>query len=109
MNRVAVVFTHEEYRQSLQHGEVQRLGEHPLLRRAVAEEADDDRVRAAEFECVGIAGGVGDGGTDNRGCAHHAALGVDEAHRPALTSRAARYLAVQFRNHGGQVAAPLAR
>jgi len=44
---VAVVLADEEQRQALQRGEVEALGEDALLRRAVAEEAADDGVRAA--------------------------------------------------------------
>src|SRR5262245_45547906 len=60
VNRIPVVFADKEDWQSLQDGEVERLGEDAFLGRAVAEEAGDDGRLTAEAQGVGVAGGVGD-------------------------------------------------
>src|SRR5262249_56624959 len=61
VNGVLVVLADKKDRQSLQDGEVERLGEDAFLGRAVAEEAGYDGRLAAEAQGVGVAGGSGDG------------------------------------------------
>ncbi len=105
VNGVAVILTDEEDRQLLQRCEIQALREDPLLRRAVAEEAGNDRLLPLNTQGIGVADGIRNGGADHGRGAHHAGLQADQVHRAALAASAAGRLAVQLRQHRLQPAA----
>ena len=81
---VVVVLHHEDDRQLPERGDVERLVERALLRRAVAEEREHDLPLPADLGRPGDAGGMRDALADDSRGPEEAALDVREVHRPAI-------------------------
>ena len=82
-----VVGDHEHDRQLPQGGEVERLAERPLVRRAVTEDADRDLVEPLVVGRERHPGGQRQVAADDPVAAHEAVLEVEHVHRPAAPLR----------------------
>src|SRR6185312_13595009 len=78
---------------------------HPLVHRALAEEAGDDRLGAARLEREGVAHRLRDGGRYDGGGSHHMGAHVHQMHRTGLAARATIGLTVEFGYHALEIAA----
>ena len=105
VDRVAVVLADEQHGSCFSAAKFRLSCEDALFGRAVAEEADDDRVRPAQLQRVGVADRVGDGGADDGGRAHHAGSVSIRCIDPPLPRAQPVDLAVQLGDHRAQVAA----
>ena len=85
--------------------EVAGLVQDPLVRGAVAEEADDDRVLALQAQAVGRADGEGGRARDDRVGAEHALLDRGDVHAAAAAAAVAVLAADDLGHHPAQVEA----
>src|SRR6185312_9295458 len=105
VDRIVIVLAHEENGQFLQRGEVEAFVAHPLVHRALAEEAGDDRLGAPRLEREGVAHRLRDGGRYDGGGSHHMGAHVHQMHRTGLAARATIGLTVEFGYHALEIAA----
>ena len=102
---VEVVLAEEDQRQPPDRRQVHGLVEDALAGRAVAEEGDADRARAAQLLGQGGAGAESHAGTDDAVRAQDAALEVRDVHRAAEAVAVALGLAHQLGHHPAQFGA----
>ena len=105
VDRVEIVLADEQDRQLLERGEVHALVPRALVGRALAEEADDDRLGPLHLERQRRAHRVGDARRDHSRRPHHVDRRIDQVHRPRLAAGAAVDLAVELGHHARHVAA----
>src|SRR5690242_6683148 len=96
---VEVVLADEQDRQLPERGEVHALVPGALVGRALAEEADHDRLGLPHLERQRRTDRVGDAGRHHRRRAHHVHRRIDQVHRARLAAGTAVHLAVQLGHH----------
>ena len=103
--RIAVVFADQQQGQFPQGGDVQRLHEHALVGRAVAEEAHGNPPLAVQLRGEGRAGADGQAGADDAVGADDAFGEIGHVHGAAHAFADPGLKCIDFRQHGLRVAA----
>ncbi|MNV46251.1 hypothetical protein D3C71_1380750 [compost metagenome] len=100
-----VVLADEQHRQLVDLRPVQRFEKRPAVDRAIAKEADRNRVLAAQFEGMGRAHGDRQAGGDDAVRAQHADRKIGDVHGAALALVVAGGAAKQLAHHARAVGA----
>lgn len=103
---VAVVLADEQYRQPPQRRHVHRLMEGPLIRRAIAEVAQDDFRRIVHAQPIADPGRDGKGFTDDGIAAEETLVGVEEMHGATVAMRTSGRPPEQLGHDGARTDTP---